>query len=152
MDPSQFPDVEINTREIDRSLASHPLVASSVKFTGSVLYDEIQKLYEEHDIFVFPSLAESFGHPLVEAMASGLPIIASDIPVCREICEDAAVYFSPLDPKDLADNIIMLKNNPELCTQLSQIGRKRAETHFNLEDHVRRLSGIVGKVATNEQG
>jgi glycosyltransferase involved in cell wall biosynthesis len=146
-DPDQFPDTEVVTREIDRSLASHSLIASSVKFTGPIPYQEIEKLYQENDIFIFPSLAESFGHPLVEAMASGLPIIASDIPICREICGDAAVYFSPLDPNELAEKILMLRSNPGLRRQLGEIGRKRAETHFDLKDHVRRLVEIIEQVA-----
>lgn len=144
--PEQFPDVEIISREIDKALASHPLVSSSVNFTGPIPYDEIQKLYQESDIFVFPSLAESFGHPLVEAMASGLPIIASDIPICREICDEAAVYFSPLDPQDLADKIIMLRNNPKLRQQLGKIGTRRAKVHFDWKDHVRRLIDIIEQV------
>jgi glycosyltransferase involved in cell wall biosynthesis len=152
MDPSQFPKVEIITREIDRSLAAQPLVGSAVKFTGSIPYDEIHKLYADSDVFIFPSLAESFGHPLVEAMASGLPIIASDIPICHEICGDAAVYFSPLDPKDLADKIMVLKNSSDLRVQLGHIGRKRAETQFDWKDHVRRLVEIIDKVAANGSG
>lgn len=149
-DPCQFPDVEIVSREIDKSLASHPLVASSVKFTGSIPYEEIEKLYQESDIFVFPSLAESFGHPLVEAMASGLPIIASDIPICREICSEAAIYFSPLDLKDLADKIVILRNNPELRQQLGRIGRRRTKTHFDWRDHINRLVEIIERVSDKQ--
>jgi len=151
-DPSQFPDVEISTREQDTELASHPLLAPCVRFTGSVRYEDIPKLYAQSDLFVFPSLAESFGHPLVEAMASGLPIIASDIPICREICGDAAVYFSPLDPSDLAEKIAALRKNPDLRRRLGQVGRKRAETHFDWKDHVRRLIEIIESVAMRNEG
>src|SRR3989442_3984426 len=64
-DPSQFPEVEISSRETDRALAGHPLVASYMTFTGKIPYEEVARFYAESDIFVFPSLAESFGHPLV---------------------------------------------------------------------------------------
>lgn len=148
-DPSQFPDVEIVTREEDRALASHPLIAPFVKFTGPVPYENIPKLYTESDLFVFPSLAESFGHPLVEAMASGLPIIASDIPICREICGDAALYFSPLHSYDLAEKIVLLWNDPDLRKRLGKIGRERAEARFNWRDHVRRLIEIIERMADN---
>jgi len=151
MHPDQFPDVEIVTRHEDLDLASRPDIASCVNFTGAIPYEQIPKLYQEADVFVFPSLAESFGHPLVEAMASGLPVIASDIPICHEICGDAAVYFSPLDPQDLADKITMLKNNLELRVQLGQIGRKRAETQFDWKDHIRWLVETIEKVAANER-
>lgn len=149
-DPDQLPDVEITTRELDKVLASDPRIASYVRFIGSVPYERIQALYQESDLFVFPSLAESFGHPLGEAMASGLPIVASDIPICREICAEAAVYFNPLAPKDLAEKIILLRN-PDLRQRLGELGRKRAETHFDWKDHVRRLVEIFEKAATNAQ-
>jgi len=151
-DPGQFPDVEIVTREEDKLLATHPLVAPLVKFTGSVPYEEISKLYLESDFFVFPSVAESFGHPLVEAMASGLPIVASDIPICREICGDAALYFNPFDPQDLAEKILVLLNNSNLRKQLSQIGRRRAEAQFDWKDHVSRLKDIIEQVAAAPEG
>ena len=146
-DPSQFPEVEISSRETDRALAGHPLVASYVRFTGTIPYEEVARFYAESDIFVFPSLAESFGHPLVEAMATGLPIVASDLSICREICGEAAVYFNPLDPADLAEKIVLLKNQPGLRRRLGQYGRKRAETEFNWDDHVRRFVEMIDSMA-----
>ena len=145
-DPSQFPEVEISSRETDRALAGHPSVASHLTFTGTIPYAEVARFYAESDIFVFPSLAESFGHPLVEAMATGLPIVASDISICREICGEAAVYFNPLDPADLAEKIVLLKNQPALIRRLGQHGRKRAETEFNWDDHVRRFVEMIDRM------
>jgi len=146
-DPSQFPEVEISSRETDRALAGHPSVASHITFTGAIPYVEVARFYAESDIFVFPSLAESFGHPLVEAMAMGLPIIASDLSICREICGEAAVYFNPLDQAELAEKIILLKNQPGLRRRLGQYGRKRAETEFNWDDHVRRFVEMIDSMA-----
>ena len=146
-DPWQYPDVEAVTREEDQALASHPLISPFVKFTGLVPYEDVSKLYADSDLFVFPSLAESFGYPVVEAMASGLPVVASDVPICREICGKGAVYFSPTEPADLATKIVLLKNNSDLRKQLGQIGRKRTEAQFNCEDHVRRLLEIMGCLA-----
>jgi len=146
-DPSQFPEVEISSRETDRALAADPSVASHVTFTGTIPYEEVARFYAESDIFVFPSLAESFGHPLVEAMATGLPIIASDISICREICGEAAVYFNPCDPADLAEKIVLLKNQPGLRRRLGQYGRKRAETQFNWDDHVRGFVEMIDSMA-----
>jgi glycosyltransferase involved in cell wall biosynthesis len=148
-DPWQFPEVEVVSREVDQALAAHPQVAPFVKFTGSVPYDNVSRLYQDADLFVFPSLAESFGHPLVEAMAGGLPILASDIPICREICEDVAVYFDPLDPKDLAEKVSMLRDNSNLRGRLGESGRKQAERHFDWKDHVQRLVEILERVAAD---
>jgi len=146
-DPWQYQDVEAVTREEDQALATHPLISPFVKFTGLVPYEDVSKLYADSDLFVFPSLAESFGYPLVEAMAMRLPIVASDIPICREICGEAGVYFNPSEPEDLAAKVVLLKNNWALRKQLGQIGRKRAEAQFNCEDHVRRLLEIMGRLA-----
>ncbi len=148
-DPHQFPDVEVVTRDVDEALSLNPLVNQSVKFTGSVSYEEIEKLYEESDVFVFPSLAESFGHPLVEAMASGLPVVASDIPVHHEICGQAALYFSPLDPQDLVEKILILYSDVELRKRLAGAARARAKTRFDWHDHARRLVEVFERVAAD---
>jgi len=148
-DPWQFPEAEVVSREEDQALATHPQVIPFVKFTGPIPYDSIAQLYADSDLFVFPSLVESFGHPVVEAMASGLPILASDIPICREICGDAAVYFSPLDASDLAEKILLLRHNPHLLQQLAEVGRKRAEVHFDWKDHVYRLMETIEHIATH---
>jgi len=151
-DPWQFHDVEIVSRREDQQLATHPMNAASVKFTGSVPYADIPKLYAQSDLFVFPSLTESFGYPLVEAMASGLPIIASDIPICREICGDAALYFSPLDPSELVGKILLLRGNPDWRKRLGETGRKRAEELFDWNDHVQRLLKLIDTVGDEKRG
>ena len=61
---------------------------------------------------VFPSLAESFGLPLVEAMAAGCPVAAADRPYAREVAGPAAVYFDPLDPRALAECVIGVLGDP----------------------------------------
>jgi glycosyltransferase involved in cell wall biosynthesis len=74
-------------------------LTGDVHFIGRVAQRQVGDLYEACDAMVFPSMCESFGFPLLEAMAHGLPVIASDIPVNREICGDAAVYFDPSEAR-----------------------------------------------------
>jgi glycosyltransferase involved in cell wall biosynthesis len=148
-DPWQFPSDELVTREADQLLARHPMVYPFVKIAGGVPYAEIPKLYSTSDVFVFPSIAESFGHPLVEAMASGLPIIASDIPVCREICGEAAIYFDPFNEKSLAEAIVHLAGDITLRKRLGEAGRRRAESQFNWTDHVDRLIHLIEEVGAD---
>lgn len=148
-DPWQFPEVEVISRQEDEALAAHPQVAPFVKFAGTVLYQNVAQLYTDADLFVFPSLVESFGHPLVEAMASGVPILAGDIPISREICANAAVYFSVLDSSDLADKILLLWRDSYHRRQLGELGRKRAEKQFDWKDHVRRLVEVIEQVGVN---
>ena len=146
-DPWQFPDVEIVSREEDKRLATHPMIAGCVKLTGSVPYADIPALYAQSDLFVFPSLAESFAYPLVEAMASGLPVIAADIPICREICGEAAVYFNPLNSDDLAQKIRNMRDDPKRRQELAALGRKRAIEHFDWKEHVKRLLELIEMTA-----
>jgi glycosyltransferase involved in cell wall biosynthesis len=120
-------------------LAHRKDVAPWVQFAGPLTPKETEEHYRRADIFVFPSLAESFGHPLVEAMAHGLPIIASDTPINREMCGDAAVYFRPMDPDHLAQAIRRVATNQPLQNRLSVEGRQRVRTKFNWQTHIRRI-------------
>src|SRR5207245_979634 len=66
-DPWQFPDVEIVSREEDKRLATHPMIAAVVKFTGSVPYAAIPTLYAQCDLVIIPSLTASFTYPPVHS-------------------------------------------------------------------------------------
>jgi glycosyltransferase involved in cell wall biosynthesis len=123
----------------DTALAQLPEVAPWVQFVGPLDKAETERLYLEADIFVFPSWLESFGFPMVEAMAHGMPIVAADTAVNREVCGDAALYFRPHDPSDLAEKIRCLCADEALRQKLSENGCTRAATHFRWEDHVARL-------------
>ncbi len=144
-DPRQFPDVEIHGRQRDLDLIADPRIAPHLRL-GAIPYAEIPAVYQESDVFVFPSLAESFGHPLVEAMASGLPVAASDLPIHREICGDAAVYFDPLDPADMADKLTMLWDTPAIRADLARAGRERAVRHFDWNRHVDRQLQLLRRL------
>lgn len=72
-------------------------VVGDVLFTGPVSRAELPGLYEGHDVLVFPSLAESFGLPLLEAMVMRMAIVASDRDWAREVCGESALYAQPHD-------------------------------------------------------
>jgi len=113
---------------------------------GRVPYNDLPDIYRSNDIFVFPSITESFGHPMVEAMASGLPIIAADTQINREICGNAALYFRPFDAENLAEEIMELHQRTELANILRHNSLKRAGK-FSWDSHVERLMEIVLKLA-----
>ena len=79
--------------------------APNVQSLGFVTDAELKFLYQHTQAFIFPSLYEGFGIPLLEAMECGCPIIASDIPVVHEVCDDAAIYFNPLSVDDMVNAI-----------------------------------------------
>ncbi len=131
------------TRKDDIDLARRQDIAPWVKFVGPLGKKEIEEQYRTADIFVFPSLTESFGHPMVEAMAHGLPVVAADTPVNREMCGDAAIYFSPLEPGDLAQAIHRVATDPPLRRRLGLEGLRRVRTIFRWDTHVRRILEIA---------
>ncbi|HKY71741.1 MAG TPA: glycosyltransferase family 1 protein [Nitrospira sp.] len=145
-DPWQHPSVASVSRDEDQRLSRDPSVAPFVTNVGYVPYADVPALYHHCDALVFPSIAESFGHPLVEAMASGRPVIAADTPVNREICGEAAMYFKPLDAKALAETVLLLQNDPPLRAQMSMAGRQRVEQSFDCRDHVERLLTCIDEV------
>jgi glycosyltransferase involved in cell wall biosynthesis len=109
---------------------------------GSSSYGSLPDLYRSADVFVFPSYTESFGHPLVEAMASGLPVVAADVPVNREMCGDAAVYFAPFDASACADAVARVALDHSLAAQLRDRGLHRA-AQFTWERHVESLWSAI---------
>jgi glycosyltransferase involved in cell wall biosynthesis len=70
----------------------------NVAFLGRIRQGQMGGLLKRVDLLVYPSLCESFGFAMLEAMAFGVPIVAADTRVNRELCEDAALYYEPFDP------------------------------------------------------
>ncbi len=87
---------------------------------------QLEALYEEARCIAFPSLAEGFGLPVLEAMRRGVPAAVSDIPVLREVAGEAALYFNPLDERSMAAAIRELIADAPLREGLIQDGVRRA--------------------------
>jgi glycosyltransferase involved in cell wall biosynthesis len=83
-------------------------------------------LYNAADVLVFPSLYEGFGLPLIEAMASGCPVIAADRTALPEVLGDAGILCDPLNSDELADAMKRLLGDEELRQRCSRKGLKRA--------------------------
>jgi glycosyltransferase involved in cell wall biosynthesis len=101
-------------------------VADMVVELGSIPYQQLHQIYTRADLYVTPAYTETFAHPLVEAMSSRLPVIASDIPVHREICGDAAVYFERFSAESLGHAVARVANSPEDMARMATFGSSRA--------------------------
>jgi glycosyltransferase involved in cell wall biosynthesis len=112
-----------------------------VRFLGPVPYAEVLRYYRGAAALVFPSLLETFGHPLLEAMASGTPVVAADIPAFREIAGDAALYFPPQDPVRLAREIDRALGCRAETLRRVEAGRTRA-AGFSWKASVDRLCSV----------
>lgn len=80
-------------------------IPSNVFFLGRVDDAKLAQLYKNAKAFIYPSLYEGFGLPPIEAMHFGCPVLLSDIPVFREVCNDAAIYFNPKDKISITNAI-----------------------------------------------
>ena len=109
---------------------------------GAVPYSQLHQVYRECNMYVAPAYAESFAHPLVEAMASGLPVVAADSPVHREICQDAALYFPRFSPEALSERVCQIADSAVLSKTLSGRGRERARA-FSWNQHVDQLLDLA---------
>jgi len=107
---------------------SSDALKNEVILPGYLSLDELITIYDNASLFVYPSLYEGFGIPLLEAMVREIPIVASRIPSTLEIARDAANYFdNPLDDNSLADRIIETLGNKKLLETMVQKGKERVK-------------------------
>jgi glycosyltransferase involved in cell wall biosynthesis len=111
---------------IEAQVAAAGLQAS-VRLLSGLTDDEVRCAYRGAAMLVFPSRYEGFGIPLLEAMASDIPVVASDIPVFREILGDAGVYFDPDSADSMASTISTIMASPGIQTQLVTRGAMRVK-------------------------
>jgi len=116
-------------------LAKQTGLPNSVVELGAVRYSALHHLYRQCHVYISPAYAESFAHPLVEAMASGLPVVASDLQVHREICGNAARYFPVFSPEQLAKTVADVAADASLQRQMREAGLRRSQD-FSWSTHV----------------
>jgi glycosyltransferase involved in cell wall biosynthesis len=116
---------------------------------GAVAYTSLHHIYWACDVYVTPAYTETFAHPLVEAMASGLPVVASDLPVHKEVCGEAAQYFPRFSPKSLAKEVARVAGSPDLAARLSVAGKSRSQ-RFSWAEHVERLLRLARHAGRQE--
>lgn len=108
-----------------RARASELGLGEAVRFAGYVSAEDLEGLYDEADVFVFPSLSEGFGLPLLEAMARDLPVVTSNVSALPEVAGDAALQVDPRSPGAIAAAIAELLTDPGLRDRLIAGGRER---------------------------
>jgi glycosyltransferase involved in cell wall biosynthesis len=110
-----------------------PEIAKNVSFVGSIKHSQLVKLYQQANILINPSLSESFGMSLVEAMATGIPVIASKVGGMTGIVEEGKTGFlvESDNPNALAEAIIKLLAEPQLRTSMGEAGYERVLNYFS---------------------
>lgn len=110
-----------------------------------VSHDEIVDWYRSADIYVLPSFHETFGLTLIEAMACGIPVITSNISAMPEIGGEAALYFNPNDPEDMAEIIWNVLSDSKLREKMISLG-KRCAQNFSWEHTAKKTLEIIEEI------
>ena len=119
-------------------------IESRVRFLGFVEHENVPDILNVIDIFVVPSISESFGVAAVEAAACQLPVIASEIGGLPEVVIDSKTGFlvPPKNPDAIAEKIALLIENIELRKSMGEAARKFVEEHYNWEENAREMERL----------
>ncbi|UIR30983.1 glycosyltransferase family 4 protein [Priestia flexa] len=98
----------------------------SIKQVGYITDEELKALYMNAGCFVFPSIYEGFGLPPLEAMSTGCPVLVSNMGPMPEVSGEAAIYFNPHNPSELAEKIKYVMNNDSVKQDLKEKGLQQA--------------------------
>ena len=120
-------------------------VSDMVVELGTIPYQKLHQLYARSDVYVTPAYTETFAHPLVEAMSSGVPTVASDIAVHREICGDSALYFQRFSPHELMERVAEVAEQGDKRKSMIATGLARAN-HFSWKTHVEQIVQMSQKL------
>ncbi|MFB0508911.1 MAG: glycosyltransferase family 4 protein, partial [bacterium] len=112
-------------REFFQAVAEFKL-EDDVKFTGRIDNEDLSAIYQAATVFVFPSIYEGFGLPVIEAMACGTPVITSNTSSLPEIAGDAAILVNPYEPREIADALFQVLTNEIRRQAMIEKGRKNA--------------------------
>lgn len=103
------------------------LPAEKLILTNYIPVNDLITLYDSAEVFVFPSLYEGFGLPVLEAMSRECPVVTSNISSLPEVCETAAVYVDPQNPQEMAKSVEEIFTNKKLNAKLKELGLKQSK-------------------------
>ena len=108
---------------------------NKIQFLGAKSQEEVFRLYKSMDVLAVPSLFEGFGLTAAEAMAAGLPVVASNVDGLAEVVVDGVTgcLVPPNNPNALAEKLIVLLTDADLCRRMGQAGFDRVKVNFSME-------------------
>jgi glycosyltransferase involved in cell wall biosynthesis len=134
---------EGNQRKVLEYQIESKALQNQIKLKGAVA--DTSEILTQYDLFVAPSRFEGFGIALVEAMAAGVPCLASDIPAHCEVAEGAATFFKSDNPTDLANKLSELLSSPKERAELISMSKAKAQK-FSKENYIQKLEKLYKEV------
>jgi glycosyltransferase involved in cell wall biosynthesis len=128
-----------------RAEAQDLLQSGQLALTGYVPEEDLPVLYREADIFVYPSLSEGFGLPILEAMACGTPVVTSNTSSMPEVAGQAALLVDPLDVDQIKQAIHTILTRTDLASALVERGSEWIK-HFTWHETARRVAAVYQAV------
>ena len=122
----------------------------TISLRGYLADEEIISLYRGAAVFVYPSLYEGFGLPVLEAMAQGCPVVVSNVASLPEVVGDAAVLIDPLNSQELAQAIINVLTDDELKKEMSARGVDRAKL-FSWDITAKKYVDVFNRVLMDQR-
>ncbi len=129
------------SRDVMKEIAQHPY-QEDIHLLGYIEEPELKELLGASAGLVYVSFLEGFGFPIVEAMASGVPVITSDRSSMKEIAADSALLVPPDDPGKIAEAMSLIVSDEHLATQLVEKGLKRAQA-FNWDQAAEKSFAVL---------
>jgi glycosyltransferase involved in cell wall biosynthesis len=114
---------------------------AQVRFTGYVDDEALPLWYNAAAIFVFPSLYEGFGMPILEAIACGTPVIAAETSSIPEVAGEAVLLFEPHDVEVLAEHIQTMLDNPAMMVSMREKGLEQAQ-QYSLTNSAKKMIAV----------
>jgi glycosyltransferase involved in cell wall biosynthesis len=120
-------------------------IEEDVIILGWVEENDLPHIFNRAEIFIFPSLYEGFGMPVIQAMACGVPVISSNIEVLREVAQEAALFFDCHNSIDLAQKIELIQKDKNLKEDLIKKGLIRCQ-NFSWEKCAQETLNIINNL------
>jgi glycosyltransferase involved in cell wall biosynthesis len=139
-----------SSREALQLVAREDLKSPHIAILSDLPREDVSALYNAASVFVFPSYAEGFGLPIVEAMACGTPVITSRLGAMREVAGDAAALVDPTDTGAIAQAICDIVSDDVLRERLRALGLARAR-QFSWDETAERLIRLYAQVAGGDE-
>lgn len=115
-----------------------------IRFIGFVPDEDMPTLYSAADVFLFPTLYEGFGIPVIEAQSCGTPVLTSNTSSLPEVSGEAAIYVDPYSEQDISAGILKIANDPLLINELRQKGYENAR-RFSWDKSAEMLYHLIEK-------